>query len=74
VDPSLYPSDIVRESATALQEAAVFRFDLSDLQPSAFGGTTGQGLFGELQEFVRSPDPEATAQRLEEAASEAFGE
>lgn len=74
VDPSLYPSDIVRESATALQEAAVFRFDLSDLQPSAFGGTTGQGLFGEMQEFVRTPDPEATAQRLEEAASEAFGD
>jgi hypothetical protein len=29
----------------------VFRFDLSDLQPSAFGGTVGQGLFKLFQDF-----------------------
>lgn len=74
VDAGLYPSDVVRESASALQNADVFRFDMSDLQPSAFGGTTGQGLFGQMQEFVRNPDPEATAQELEEAASEAYGD
>lgn len=74
VDPSVYPSDTVRESAAALQGAETFRFDMSDLQPSAFGGTTGQGLFGILQEFVRDPDPQATAQALEEAAAQAFGE
>lgn len=73
VDPSVYPSEVVRQSASALQSAETFRFDMSDLQPSEFGGTTGQGLFGILQEFVRNPDPEATAQALEEAASEAYG-
>lgn len=74
VDPSVYPSETVRESAAALQGAETFRFDMSDLQPSAFGGTTGQGLFGILQEFVRNPDPQATAQALEDAAAEAYGE
>jgi ABC-type glycerol-3-phosphate transport system substrate-binding protein len=73
VDPSVYPSDIVRESARALQEAEVFRFDLSDLQPSAFGGTAGQGLFGILQDFLENPsDVQETAQALEEAAAEAY--
>ena len=73
VDPSAYPSDVVRQSAQALQGAAVFRFDLSDLQPSAFGSTAGQGLFGLLQEFVRNPDVDATSRALEQAASQAFG-
>ena len=73
IDASLYPSDLLRETGTQLQEAEVFRFDMSDLQPSEFGGTTGQGLFGGFQEFVRNPDPQATAQALEEDAAEAFG-
>ena len=74
VDPATYPSDIVRSSAEALQQAAVFRFDLSDLQPSAFGSTAGQGLFGLLQEFVRNPDVQGTSRALESAASQAFGD
>lgn len=74
VDTSLYPTELLRETGRQLQEAEIFRFDMSDLQPSAFGGTTGQGLFLELQEFVRDPDPQATAEALEEAAADAYGD
>src|SRR5581483_11374661 len=42
LDTSVYPSDIERTTAGAISEASVFRFDLSDLQPAAFGGTVGQ--------------------------------
>lgn len=73
VDPSIYASEVLRRSAEAIQQAEVFRFDMSDLQPSAFGSTTGQGLFGLMQEFVRNPDVSAISQQLEESASEAFG-
>lgn len=72
VDASLYPSEVLRNSARSLQNAEVFRFDMSDLQPSAFGGTTGQGLFGLMQEFVRTTDEEGIAADLERAASEAY--
>jgi ABC-type glycerol-3-phosphate transport system substrate-binding protein len=72
VDVSVYPSDIVRQSAKALQEAQVFRFDLSDLQPSQFGSTTGQGLFGLMQDFIRNPDIDDITARLEEQAKRAF--
>jgi ABC-type glycerol-3-phosphate transport system substrate-binding protein len=74
VDVSLYPSEVLSNSARALQNAEVFRFDMSDLQPSAFGGTSGQGLFGNMQEFVRNPDPEAVAEQLENEAAQAFGD
>lgn len=75
VDPSVYPSDIVRGSAEALQTAEVFRFDMSDLQPSEFGSTAGQGLFGLLQEFLRNPDElDTILEELEEQASEAHGD
>lgn len=72
VDLAAYPTDISRQSAQALQQADTFRFDLSDLQPSAFGGTPGQGMFGIMQEFVRTLDVDATAAALEQAASQAF--
>ena len=71
VDPAVYPDDIQRATATALAEAEVFRFDLSDLQPAAFGS---DAMFSLLQDFLRNPDDvEGTAQALEAAAAEAFG-
>ncbi len=74
VDTSLYPDDITRRSAEALVEAETFRFDLSDLVPSAFGGTPAQGMWQVLQDFLRDPsDPQATAERLEAAAAQAYG-
>ena len=45
IDTSLYPDELIQTTAGALAEAENFRFDMSDLQPSAFGGTVGQGLF-----------------------------
>jgi hypothetical protein len=67
----VYPDDIQRTTATALAEAEVFRFDLSDLQPAAFGS---DAMFSLLQEFLRNPDDvEGTAQALETAAAKAFG-
>jgi alpha-glucoside transport system substrate-binding protein len=74
VDPSLYPNDLVRTTAAAVGEAEIFRFDLSDLQPSAFGGTVGQGLFKLFQDFLANPeDIDGITQQMEDAANEAFG-
>jgi len=74
VDPAVYPDDLTRQTATDLAEAETFRFDLSDLTPSEFGGTPGQGMWQILQDFLQSPDQvEQTQQRLESAAVQAYG-
>jgi alpha-glucoside transport system substrate-binding protein len=71
LDASVYPDDIQRATATALADAEVFRFDLSDLQPAAFGS---DAMFSLLQDFVRNPDDiQGTADALEAAAKQAFG-
>jgi len=72
VDVSVYPDEVLQQSATALQEAEVFRFDMSDLQPAAFGGTSGQGMWGLLVEFLQSHDVDGVAFQLESEASQAF--
>src|SRR5918995_7367802 len=56
IDTSVYPDEITRTTAGALAEAEIFRFDMSDLQPSAFGGTPGQGMWKHLSDFVANPD------------------
>ena len=74
MDTSVYPDPITETTAGALSEAEVFRFDLSDLQPAAFGGTVGQGLFKLFQDFVENPDNiDGITQQMETAAAEAFG-
>jgi alpha-glucoside transport system substrate-binding protein len=74
VDESLFPDEISRTTATAVGAADIFRFDLSDLQPSAFGGTVGQGLFKLFQDFLNNPDDiDGITQQMEDAAAEAFG-
>jgi hypothetical protein len=71
LDPSVYPDEILRTTATALAEAETFRFDLSDLTPSAFGG---DAMFTILQDFLKNPDNvNATAVKLEAAAKQAYG-
>ena len=73
LDPSVYPDDITRTTASALAEAETFRFDMSDLAPADFGGTPGQGEWKILQDFLRNPDDvQGTAQALESAAKKAF--
>jgi alpha-glucoside transport system substrate-binding protein len=73
VDTSVYPDAITQKTAGALSEAEVFRFDLSDLQPAAFGGTVGQGLFKLFQDFLKNPDDvDGISQQMETAAAKAF--
>jgi ABC-type glycerol-3-phosphate transport system substrate-binding protein len=74
VDASVYPDDITRTTAGAIGEADVFRFDLSDLQPAAFGGTVGQGLFKLFQDFLANPkNVDGIASQMEAAAKKAYG-
>ncbi len=74
LDPSVYPDEITRTTAGALGEAETFRFDMSDLQPSAFGGTPGQGLFKAFTDFVANPqDIDGITTKMEADAAKAFG-
>jgi alpha-glucoside transport system substrate-binding protein len=74
LDTSVYPDEITRTTAGALAEAETFRFDMSDLQPSEFGGTPGQGMWKHLTDFVANPDDvDGTAEKLETDAAAAFG-
>jgi alpha-glucoside transport system substrate-binding protein len=50
-----------------------FRFDLSDLQPAAFGATVGRGMWQIMTDFLENPDDaQGTAQQLEQEANRAF--
>jgi ABC-type glycerol-3-phosphate transport system substrate-binding protein len=70
---STYPDALTRAAAAALARAAIVRFDLSDLQPPAFGGTAEQGMWGIFQDFLADPrDVDGTARRLEAAARAAW--
>ena len=74
LDPSVYPDAITQVTASATAEAEQFVFDLSDLQPSAFGATEGQGLWKLFQDFVRNPDDvDGIAEQMEAAAAQAYG-
>ncbi len=73
LDPEVYPDEILRTTAEALGEAEIFRFDLSDLQPAAFGATAGQGMWKLFQDFLKTPDDvDGIASQLEEAAAKAY--
>jgi alpha-glucoside transport system substrate-binding protein len=73
VPEDAYQDPLLRATATALANAENFRFDLSDLQPSAFGGTVGQGEFKLFQDFLSNPsDVDGIAQKLEDAAAKAY--
>ena len=74
VDVSAYTDPIDQRAAQALVDAGdAVRYDLSDLQPTGFGATTGEGIWGILTDFVSNPDDvEGTAQQLEAAAKAAY--
>jgi ABC-type glycerol-3-phosphate transport system substrate-binding protein len=73
LDLSVYPDAISRSIARSLLEAGPsFRFDLSDVQPTAFGGTEHRGMLKILQDFLVSRDVSAAATRLEKTATEAY--
>jgi alpha-glucoside transport system substrate-binding protein len=74
LDTDVYPDEITKATAGALAQAETFRFDLSDLQPAAFGGTPGQGLFKLFSDFVKNPnDIDGITQQMEAAAKQAYG-
>ena len=73
VPPSAYSDPLNRATAIQLARAKTFRFDLSDLAPSAFGGTVGQGLFKLFQDFLKSPsNVNGIAGQMEAAAKKAY--
>jgi alpha-glucoside transport system substrate-binding protein len=73
VDSSSYPDALLAQTSEEMTSAEALRFDLSDLQPSAFGATTGQGLWKLFQDFIRDPsDVDGIAQQMEDAAAEAY--
>lgn len=74
LDVSVYPDDVSRRSAEILTSAEVFVFDLSDLVPSALGGTAGAGIWGGLQNWLQNPDNvTAVLAQMEAEAEAAFG-
>jgi ABC-type glycerol-3-phosphate transport system substrate-binding protein len=73
LDTSVYPDEITKTTASALATTKVFRFDMSDLQPAAFGGTVGQGEFKIFQDFLKNPsDVDGVASALEASAAKAY--
>lgn len=74
LDTAVYPDDTTREIAEAVVAAGEeVRFDMSDLVPPEFGGTTGQGLWKLFQDFVQNPsDIDGVTQQLEAAAKRAY--
>lgn len=75
VDFSVYPDPITRSIARSLVEAGdSFRFDLSDLQPAAFGSTPDGGMQQALASLLATGDVAGTARRLEQLAVAAYGQ
>jgi ABC-type glycerol-3-phosphate transport system substrate-binding protein len=70
VNASVYPDDITRATASALAKASTFRFDMSDLAPSQFGGTAE---FADLQAFLKNTkNIDGVAKKLESDAKKAY--
>src|SRR5262249_60920047 len=68
-----YPAPILKKAAQDLTHATTFKSDMSDQQPVAFGGTTGQGEWKIFQDFLKNPsDINGTASALESAATKAY--
>jgi ABC-type glycerol-3-phosphate transport system substrate-binding protein len=73
VDENAYEDPLLRQTATAIADAETFRFDLSDLQPAAFGATVGQGLWKQFQDFLRNPDNvDGITRQMERSAARAL--
>ena len=54
LDTNVYPDELTRETAGAIADVDTFRFDLSDLQPAAFGATVGKGMWQALTDFMEN--------------------
>ncbi|HEX6387911.1 MAG TPA: ABC transporter substrate-binding protein [Solirubrobacteraceae bacterium] len=67
VAPEVYPDALTRVAANHLARAEVVRFDLSDLQPPAFGATAGQGMWELFRSLAAGARPADVAAQLEAA-------
>ncbi|MFF0310099.1 ABC transporter substrate-binding protein [Streptosporangium sp. NPDC004379] len=68
VSPDNYPSELTKKLAETIVSAGeAVRYDMSDLAPSAFGGTDGKGEWKLLQDFVRDPSKIKDIQKQLEA-------
>jgi alpha-glucoside transport system substrate-binding protein len=73
VDPESYPDPLLRQTSETMASAEILRFDLADLQPSAFGATVGQGMWKLFQDLLKNPsNVDGIAQQLEAAAAQAY--
>jgi ABC-type glycerol-3-phosphate transport system substrate-binding protein len=73
VAASAYSDPLNRATAIAFAHAKIFRFDLSDLTPGAFGGTQGSGEWKILADFLKNPkNVTGTAAALEKSAAAAY--
>ena len=69
IDPAVYPDDLTRAMAEALNKAEVFRFDGSDSMPAA----VGSGAFFEAPlMYIGGEDLDSILEFLEQAAQEAY--
>jgi ABC-type glycerol-3-phosphate transport system substrate-binding protein len=55
VELGQYPDDSTRQIAAELVGAETLRFDMSDLMPSAFGATRGDGFWRAMQDYLADP-------------------
>ncbi|MCK2221745.1 ABC transporter substrate-binding protein [Actinomadura sp. ATCC 31491] len=74
VSPDNYPDELTRQlGQTIISAGESVRYDMSDLAPSAFGGTDGKGEWKVLQDFVRKPtDVKGAQEALEAEAKKAW--
>ncbi|WP_219419755.1 ABC transporter substrate-binding protein [Pseudonocardia nigra] len=55
VEPAEYPDETTRSIAERLVGAQNVRFDMSDLMPTALGGTKGDGFWKAMQDYLADP-------------------
>jgi ABC-type glycerol-3-phosphate transport system substrate-binding protein len=73
LDLAVYPDEISRTIARSVLDAGDgFRFDLSDLQPAAFGGVADRGMRKLLQDFLAGAGVDDVASDLEAQATAAW--
>jgi alpha-glucoside transport system substrate-binding protein len=73
VDSASYPDPLLRQTSETMSGAETLRFDLADLQPSAFGATVGQGMWKLFQDLLKTPgNVDGIAEQLEAAAAKAY--
>ncbi|NRQ38217.1 carbohydrate ABC transporter substrate-binding protein [Nonomuraea sp. NN258] len=74
VSPDNYPDPLTKAlGQTIISAGDAVRYDMSDLAPSAFGGTDGKGEWKVLQDFLRNPSDIKGAQtKLEDEAKKAW--